>query len=88
MATTGTAFFNSNGQIFRTAEDATISDLASLIGRGGCGESLAPGLARLILEKRADLERIFAEHDAIMREHGSLTVVPCRGPRMRQGAAL
>lgn len=66
MAHTGTGYFDSKGQYFRTPSEATISDLAGLLGRVGDGESLAPGIAYIILEKRAEIERIFADHDAML----------------------
>jgi hypothetical protein len=66
MAHTGTGYFDSKGQYFRTPSEATISDLAGLLGRVGDGESLAPGIAFIILEKRTEIERIFADHDAML----------------------
>lgn len=66
MAHTGTGYFDSKGQYFRTPSEATISDLAGLLGRVGEGESLAPGIAHMILEKRTEIERIFADHDAML----------------------
>lgn len=66
MAHTGTGYFDSKGQYFRTPSEATVSDLAGLLGRVGEGESLAPGIAHMILEKRAEIERIFADHDAML----------------------
>jgi hypothetical protein len=63
MATKGTGFFDSKGQFFKTADDATCSDIATLLGRVGEGDGLAPGLAKIILEKRAEIEAIFTEHD-------------------------
>ncbi|MFN3748843.1 MAG: hypothetical protein ACK4SJ_09180 [Sphingorhabdus sp.] len=66
MAHTGTGYFDSKGQYFRTPSEATISDLAGLLGRVGDGESLAPGIAYIILEKRVEIERIFADHDAML----------------------
>jgi hypothetical protein len=63
MATCGTAFFDSKGHYFRTPEEATMSDLAALLGRVGEGESLAPGIAKTLFEKRAEIEKIFLDHD-------------------------
>lgn len=65
MAHKGIGFFNNRGQFFKTPADATASDLAALLGRIGEGESLAPGIAYKLLELRNDLDRIFAEHDAM-----------------------
>ncbi len=66
MAHSGMAFFDSKGQLFRSAEDATLSDLSGLLGRVGEGESLAPGIAKILLEKRAEIERIFNDHDGMI----------------------
>ncbi len=68
MAKRGTAYFDNRGQFFKTAEEATVSDLSSLLGRIGDGESLAPGIANMLLEKRSELEAVFAAHDQMMRE--------------------
>ncbi|MDC0887034.1 hypothetical protein OAS19_04515, partial [Altererythrobacter sp.] len=48
---------------FKTPEEATLSDLSSILGRIGEGDSLAPGISVMLLEKRAEIEAIFAEHD-------------------------
>lgn len=68
MAKKGTAFFDNKGQFFRTPEEASLSDLAALLGKIGDGESLAPGIAFMLLEKRAEIEAIFHEHDDMKRE--------------------
>jgi hypothetical protein len=70
MATKGPAFFDAKGQYFRTAREATCSDLAALLGRIGEGDSLAPGLANTLFEKRAEIEQVFAEHDALVKTAG------------------
>ncbi len=67
MAHSGTGFFDSKGNYFRSPEEATISDLAGLLGRVGEGDSLAPGIANMMLEKRKDIEKIFADHDTMLR---------------------
>ena len=68
MAQKGTGYFDRKGQFFKNARDATASDLASILGKLGDGESLAPGIAQVLLERRADIERVFAEHDAMLAE--------------------
>lgn len=72
MARKGTGFFDRKGHFFKTAREATASDLAGLLGQIGDGESLAPGIAITLLEKRAEIERLFAEHDAMMEGEGGL----------------
>ena len=66
MATKGTGYFDTKGHYFKTPDEATISDLSAILGRvgqGETGEGLAPGIAKTLLEKRAEIERIFADHD-------------------------
>jgi hypothetical protein len=67
MANCGTAYFDSKGNYFKTPEEATVSDLAGILGRVGDGDSLAPGIAHILLQKRDEIERIFADHDVMMQ---------------------
>ncbi|MBX7480966.1 hypothetical protein [Qipengyuania qiaonensis] len=74
MAQRGTGFFDSRGQYFKTPEEATISDLAGILGKIGDGESLAPGIAHMILQRRGEIERLLAEHDMMVADfqpHGA-----------------
>lgn len=70
MAHKGTGFFDRKGHFFKTPEEATRSDIAALLGKIGDGESLAPGIAHTMLERRAEIERLFAEHDEMMEGLG------------------
>lgn len=72
MAHTGTGFFDRKGNFFKTAREATVSDLAGLLGQIGEGESLAPGIAYMMLERRAEIERLFAEHDQMLGEEAAM----------------
>ena len=72
VAHTGTGFFDRKGNFFKTARDATVSDLAGLLGKIGEGESLAPGIANMLLERRAEIEQLFAEHDVMLEEEAAL----------------
>ena len=67
MANRGVGFFDTKGQYFRTPQDATMSDLAAVLGRMGDGDSLAPGIAKILLDKRRDLELIFRDHDEMLQ---------------------
>ena len=73
MALRGTGFFDRKGKFFKTAREATESDLAALFGQIGEGESLAPGIAHMLVEKRDEIEQLFAEHDAMMAEEDTGT---------------
>lgn len=72
MARKGIGFFDAKGHFFKSPEEATISDIASLLGKVGDGESLAPGIAHILLRRREDIERLFAEHDAMMADYAAL----------------
>lgn len=73
MARKGTGYFDRKGHFFKNAKDATASDLAAILGQIGDGESLAPGIAHLLIERRADIERLFAEHDTMLAEDEAKT---------------
>jgi hypothetical protein len=77
MAHKGIGFFDGRGHFFKTPDEATISDLAALLGRIGDGESLAPGIAQTLLNRRDELEHLCAEHDEMVREAGA-NVAPLR----------
>ena len=83
MAKKGTGYFDRKGNFFKSSREATTSDLAAMLGQIGDGESLAPGIAITILEKRAEIEQLFAEHDAMTSEaaddHGN-KVTPLKRP--------
>ncbi len=78
MAKKGMGFFDRKGHFFRNPKEATASDIASLLGQIGEGESLAPGIAHLLLEKRSELEVLFAEHDEMVEELGGLEALPSK----------
>ncbi len=63
MAIRGVAYFDTKGHYFRTPEEATLSDISGLLGRMGEGDSLAPGIARILFDKRSEIEAIFRSHD-------------------------
>jgi hypothetical protein len=77
MAVRGFGYFDSRGQFFKHPDEATISDLAAVLGRVGEGDSLAPGIAKILLEKRREIEHIFADHDAMVQ---GVVDVPVRRP--------
>jgi hypothetical protein len=88
MATSGTAYFDGKGQFFKTPEDATISDLAGMLGRVGEGDSLAPGIAKTLFQKRIEIERIFADHDDMMRAKPRKLSELGDGPRLVSDADI
>lgn len=78
MAKSGRGFFDRKGHFFKTPRDATVSDLSALLGQIGEGESLAPGIAHMLLDKREAIETLFTEHDAMMAESAEETVTPIK----------
>ena len=85
MARKGTGFFDARGHFFKSLEEATVSDLASILGKIGDGESLAPGIACTLLDRRGEIERLFAEHDAMMADYQPVGVgkITRLAPRLR-----
>ncbi|UNK79771.1 hypothetical protein MNQ96_01360 [Sphingopyxis granuli] len=75
MATECTAYRDAKGALHATPEKATLADLADVLGRVGEEGGMTAGVAKLLFDKRADIERVFAEHDAIMH-NSSADVVP------------
>lgn len=72
MARKGIGFFDTKGQFFKSPEDATVSDIAALLGKVGDGESLAPGIAHILLRRRDELEKLFSEHEAMMTDYTAM----------------
>ncbi len=72
MAHTGTGFFDRKGNFFKSAREATASDLAALLGKIGDGESLAPGIANMLIERREEIEGLFGEHDQMVDEEAMM----------------
>ena len=83
MAQRGTGYFDRKGQFFKTPEEATRSDLASLLGQIGEKESLAPGIAHTLLDRRSDIEQLFAEHDAMMADATGTAARPNNVTRLK-----
>jgi len=66
MARAGTGFFDNSGNFFKSADDATVSDLAAFFARLGEGEEAAYLAARIVLERRGEIAKVLAEHDALV----------------------
>lgn len=65
MAKVVTAFADNTGAIHASPLDAILVDLSAVLGRIGAEAGITTGVARLILEKRVEIERIFADFDAM-----------------------
>ena len=69
MAHRGTGFFDGRGHFHKTPEEATIADLSGILGKIGEGDSLAPGIAQMLLERSPVIERLFGEHDTMLQDY-------------------
>lgn len=76
MAKKDTAFFDNKGAYFKTPDEATISDIAYILGKIGDSDGPAYGLAKTIFENREKLELAFAEYDVIYNGKVSKFVKP------------
>jgi len=68
------AYLDNRGKLHKTAEAATVEDLAHKVF--GSAESMAPSLAQKVLTNRADIERIFAEYDAALNPETAACPIP------------
>ena len=65
MAKSVKAFLDNRGALHMSATSAVIGDIAGALGRVGEEGGLTEGVARLILDKRAAIERAFADLDTL-----------------------
>jgi hypothetical protein len=68
MAKAIEAYRDDRGNLHHSPTGAIIADIAAALGRVGDEGGLTNGVAKLILEKRAEIEQAFADLD--MLEHG------------------
>jgi len=74
MARAQTAFADAKGNLHPTPEKATLADLAEMLGRSGAENDMTDGFAKRIFEKRDEIQRIFAEHDALTEREPAAVV--------------
>lgn len=65
MAKSIEAYLDNRGNLHLTPNSAIIADLAAVLGRVGEEGGLTEGVARLILERRAEIEQAFADLDEL-----------------------
>lgn len=65
MAKIVPAFVDNQGCLHDTAWDAALADLMVVLGRIGAQGGITEGLAKCILEKRSEIEAVFADLDAM-----------------------
>jgi len=66
------AFRDERGHLHDSAELAVLADIAAALGRVGDEGGLTAGVARLVLEKRAEIERAFDDLDRLTGAGGRL----------------
>ena len=66
MAKVVEAYRDERGNLHDTPAGAVLADLAGALGRVGDEGGLTAGVARLVLEKRAEIERAFADLDRLV----------------------
>lgn len=82
MATECTAYRDSSGGLHSTPAKATLADLASVLGRVGEEGGMTAGVAKLMFDKREEIERVFSEHDHMVASgNGDADVVPIKEAR-------
>lgn len=66
MASECIAYRDSRGGLHGNAARATLEDLAGVLGRVGDEGGMTPGVARVVFDKRVEIEKVFAEYDAMI----------------------
>ncbi len=72
MANECIAYRDSKGGLHGSPERASLEDLAAVLGRVGDEGGMTAGVARMIFDKRQEIERVFAEYDGMIaskRQH-------------------
>jgi hypothetical protein len=70
MARIDTCYRDNSGAAHEVPEDAALADLEAVLGRIGAESGLTKGLAKMILDKRADIEAVFADLDMMISPDG------------------
>lgn len=72
MANAVEAYKDSRGNLHLDPASATVADIAASLGRVGDEGGLTQGVARLILEKRSEIEAAFADLDKLQKRSVAL----------------
>ena len=83
MASTVEAFKDGRGHLHLDPSSAIVADIAAALGRVGDEGGLTQGVAKLILDKRSDIEAAFADFDKLTGKSAKLFDVT-NHPRMQQ----
>jgi hypothetical protein len=72
MATVISAYKDCRGNLHLDPSSAIVADIAAALGRVGEEGGLTQGVAKLILEKRAEIEVAFADLDNLLGKSAKL----------------
>lgn len=72
MASVTFAYADNAGTLHTAPIDAALADISTILGRIGAETGITSGLAKLIIEKRAELEAVFADLDHMTSHAKSL----------------
>lgn len=86
MATAIEAYRDNKGHLHHDPASAIVADIAEALGRVGDEGGLTQGVARLILDKRSEIETAFADLDKLERKSATVIDV-CDHPRMMPKSA-
>ena len=79
MAKAIEAYRDERGELHHNPTDAVLSDIASALGRVGEEGGMTAGVARLIFERRMEIERAFADYDELCQRQHCLRNDPLHG---------
>lgn len=68
MAKVAQCFADNSGVTHDTPEEATIADIALALGRLSADSGIAGGVAKLIFDKRTEIEAAFSEFDEMAEQ--------------------
>ena len=72
MARAIEAYQDARGNLHDSPTNAIVADIAAALGRVGEEGGLTNGVAKLILEKRSEIEQAFADYDVL--EHNAARI--------------
>lgn len=70
MASVVSAFADNSGTLHTSPLDAVLADISMILGRIGNDAGMTAGIARIIVEKRSEIEAAFADFDAMRIQSG------------------
>jgi 3-methyladenine DNA glycosylase Tag len=71
MLKPGLCFYDSTGKSHPSAKAAALAEIAAILGYTGSASGVASALALLVYEKRAQIETVFAQFDAMTVAFGT-----------------